>query len=270
MRTEEWLQELRAMGRLAQEGISGIWGTPEAGDELGVGAGGDTTILADKVIEDILVERLEAIGDVRLISEERGRVDIGEPTVTVIADPLDGSFNAKMGIPLFAISLALLEGGSTFGHMTAALVRNLVTGDEYYAVRGGGAFFNGGRIRTSSREEVSVIGMECHPNTSLALRQNLAIVEGDTRVRSLGCMSLDLCHVARGVFDAYVDVRGRVSRVVDMAAGNLIVVEAGGVVTDGRGGSLSGMALEVDTRLDFIASGNEKVHGKVLERLAGG
>jgi len=268
LKTKEWLDIFEQIGKEAQAKVSGLWGTSEARKEFGVGAGGDTTVLIDKVIEDYLIERLKAIGNVRLISEETGEVVFGEPDVTVIADPLDGSFNAKMGIPLFAISLALVEGGNELGDISGGYVRNLINGDEYQASQGGGAFFNDQAIRTSKNKEILTLGMESHPNTILALEQHLALVTKYTRIRSLGCISMDLCHVARGIFDTLVDVRGRTTRIVDIAAGKILIEEAGGLISDERGNTIDGARVEMDNRINFIASANKDIHDQVLKVLS--
>jgi myo-inositol-1(or 4)-monophosphatase len=222
----------------------------------------------DKVMEDLIVRQLEEIGDVRLISEERGTLEIGSPRMTVVADPLDGSFNAKMGISLFAMSLALVQGEPNLGNVVLGYVRNLVNGDEYYAMKGEGAFQNRAPISTSSRDEIKVLGMEPHPNTVIALEQQRALVDYDTRLRSLGCMALDLCYVANGIFDAMADVRGGLSRVLDMSAGKIIIEEAGGMVTDEKGRSLDQVSVDVSTRIDFIAAGNKDILEKIV-RVAG-
>jgi len=267
LKVREWLEAFELIGKEAQVEASRLWGTSKACKELGIGAGGDRTVLIDKVLEDGLVRRLKAIGNVRLLSEETGEKVFGQPKETVIADPLDGSFNAKMGIPIFAISLALIEKGDELGDMSVGYIRNLVNGDVYHAIKGHGAFFNGEPIETSTNKEIQVLGMESHPNTVLALEQHLALVKKDTRIRSLGCISLDLCHVARGIFDALVDVRERMTRIVDIAAGKVLVEEAGGRISDERGKSIDGTKIEMENRLNFIASANKDIHEQVLKTL---
>ena len=83
--------------------IMKLCGTEEGRKELSLGAGRDITLLIDKVAEDIIIEKIRD-KNIRLISEEIGIKDFGRPEVTIIADPLDGSFNAKRGIPIFACS----------------------------------------------------------------------------------------------------------------------------------------------------------------------
>jgi myo-inositol-1(or 4)-monophosphatase len=262
-----WLEVFRTVGRKAQRESQLIWGTPEACKELGRGAGGDRTVEMDRRLEDILINELKKVGDVRLLSEESGLLEFGEPNATIIADPLDGSYNAKMGIPIFTVSFALVEGAQRMGNITLGYIRNLLTGMEYIGIKGEGATFDGQPVKASDRTDVTVLGMECHPNTVLALRQSLAVVDNDTRFRSLGCASMDLCLVAKGVFDTVIDVRGQRSRIIDIAAGYRIVLEAGGLMTDNLGASLDTVEIKMSTRINFVASGNEVVHKKVLRML---
>lgn len=267
MKDEEWVEHFKEITDKAIVKAEELRGTRRAREKIGQGAGGDTTVVMDRVLEDIIIDRLKDIDNVRLISEERGVLEFGDPENIVVADPLDGSFNAKMGIPLFSMSLALARGGSTMGDLSIGLVRDLVSGDQYHAVRNGGAFVNGEPMESSEKQEIRVIGMEPHPNTILTLDQNRAIIEGDTRLRSLGCISLDLCYLARGIFDTFIDVRDRISRVLDIAAGKVIIEEAGGVLTDETGEGLGTVELDTGTRINFVAASNRIIHEKVLNIL---
>jgi len=262
-----WLEVFQKVGKRTQKESQVLWGTAEAKRELGCGAGGDKTVEIDRRIEDILIDEVKRAGNVRLLSEESGILEFGDPEVTIIADPLDGSFNAKMGIPVFTISLALVEHPATMGNITVGYVKNLLNGEEYIAIKGKGATIDGKPLKPSDRTDISVMAMECHPNTVLALRQSLAVVENDTRLRSLGCVSMDLCLVSRGVFDTIIDVRNRRSRIIDIAAGYRLVMEAGGMMTDENEGTLENVAVEMSTRINFVASGNLVVHKKILRML---
>lgn len=262
-----WLEVFQKVGKRAQKEAHTLWGTAEAKKELGCGAGGDKTVEIDRRIEDILIDEVRRAGDVRLLSEESGLLEFGDPEVTIIADPLDGSFNAKMGIPVFTISLALVDHPASMGNITVGYVKNLLNGEEYVAIKGKGATIDGKPLKPSDRTDISVMGMECHPNTVLALKQSLAVVENDTRLRSLGCVSMDLCLVARGVFDTIIDVRNRRSRIIDIAAGYRLIIEAGGMMTDEKERTLENVAVEMSTRINFVASGNLVVHKKILRML---
>ena len=126
-------------------------GTPGGREEVGLGAGGDQTIYLDQLAEGIVVRHLEQAyrSGLRfhLISEELGERDFGGAGL-VLADPLDGSVNAKMGLPYYAVVLAVTEG-DRFRDVRLGYVQNLVTGDEFHAIEGGGAFRNGTPLQPS-------------------------------------------------------------------------------------------------------------------------
>ena len=105
---KEWLTIFREMGHEVSDQTLKLYGRPEGAEKLGIGAGGDITLKLDKIAEDIIITKLMSLGNVKLISEEIGETSFGEPEVVIIADPLDGSTNAKQGIPQFSISLAVL------------------------------------------------------------------------------------------------------------------------------------------------------------------
>src|SRR5512139_3821656 len=118
---------------------------------LGKGAGGDKTFPVDRWAEDIIIaalEKAQGFGEAfTLISEELGIRKFGDGKKVVLVDPIDGSNNAKNGVPFFATSLALLNG-DTLSTLAVGYVINLAAGDEFWAVRGQGAYRNGSRIRT--------------------------------------------------------------------------------------------------------------------------
>jgi len=160
-----------------------------------------------------------ARADVGVLSEESGLRDADRPLLVVV-DPLDGSTNAAQGIPWFATSLCVLDGDGPL----AALVVNLATGDRYEARRGEGAWRNGEPIRPSGCVTVgrAIVGLSGFPQRSLGWKQ----------YRALGAAALDLCAVACGVLDAYVDCSRDAHGVWDYLGGLLVCQEAGAVVVD--------------------------------------
>jgi myo-inositol-1(or 4)-monophosphatase len=156
---------------------------------------------------------------VGVLSEESGleRPDADE---IVIIDPVDGSTNASRGIPWYATSLCLVDADGP----AAALVVNLASGVRYWAERGGGAFCDGEPIRGSGLEDIgqAIIGLNGIPPKHLGYAQS----------RVLGAVALDLCLVASGVLDGYVDCISEAHGAWDHAGGSLICREAGAVVAD--------------------------------------
>src|SRR5512140_2209081 len=155
MTNEQWLEIFKGIGTKMREGIAAILAKEGGTVPLGKGAGGDKTFPVDKWAEDIIIAALEQAqreGEgFTLISEEMGVRKFGEGEKIVLVDPIDGSNNAKSGIPFFSTSLALLSG-RTLDTLAAGYVVNLAAGDEFWALRGKGAFKNGSRIRTSATQ----------------------------------------------------------------------------------------------------------------------
>lgn len=265
-----WLKVFRALGARAQRIARPLAGTPAGRRSLGRGASGDTTVALDKKLEDIVVAACRRAGGVRLLSEELGVRNFGRPGASLIVDPLDGSTNAVNGIGFYAVSYALAGVEPTLGNVKSGYVRNLISGEEYWAVKGRGAFRNGRRIRAHRGPELAVLLLELSPGQLTAVDRARALLEKADKVRCLGSMALDLCLVASGGASATVDVRGGLGRPLDASAGKLILEEAGGVMTDAVGMSADGMKIDLDGRWDSIACANPAVHQKVLSLVTPG
>ncbi|UCE39412.1 MAG: hypothetical protein JSW00_09380 [Thermoplasmata archaeon] len=261
---DNWLEIFSEIGKEAQEVALSISGKKEAKRTLGRGAGGDITRGIDKAVEDVILKKLKDIGNVKLISEECGVIELGNAQEIVIADPLDGSGNAKDGIPLFAISLALASSEAKIGRIDVGYVRNLVTGDEYHAIRGKGSYLNGKRISTSKSNILSAVGLELHPHTPESLMSAMKVMNVANRTRCFGSVALDICFVAQGALSGYVDLRDT-CRLLDISSAQLIVKEAGGIITDDFGMSLDEKEINVTNWSNLIIAGNSDLHEKLLE-----
>ncbi len=263
MNAKEWERYLLSATEEVRKRVSPLATRGGRGRTVGVGAAGDHTIYADKLAETILLQRLGKVGGVRVLSEEAGDAgDEGGWTLAVV-DPLDGSSNFERGIPFYCTSVAVAEGGTLDG-VVAGVVRDLVTGDAYSATKGGGARKNGRPIKASRRSGAadSVVGIDLSRGPP-GLAQGLApLLAGIKRQVHLGANALELCYLAEGKTDAFVDLRGSM-RITDFAAAYLVAAEAGAVVTDGRGGRLS-PKFDLAHRFSFVASGNAAMHRQVL------
>ena len=163
---------------------------------------------------------------VNVLSEEAGYIDRGMDR-TLVIDPIDGTFNAILGLPFFSVSMAV--GTSSMMDLEHGIVQNLVTGDVYEAVKGGGATLNGKRLRVRRYDPKNgallvYVGKYAHPQT-------MEVIHMSNRTRAMGCASLEMCMVAEGKFDAYymnAQVHKKSIRVVDIAASALVLREAGG------------------------------------------
>jgi myo-inositol-1(or 4)-monophosphatase len=215
---------------------------------------------ADRRAEEVLREELtQARPGYSFLGEEGGRHAGPDKTHTWIVDPLDGTSNFLHGIPHFAISIALEREGT----IVAGLIYNPANDDLFTAERGKGAFLNDHRLRVAGRrrlaEAVVVCGMPHLGRGDLALGlKEIAAVQGKVAgLRRFGAAALDLAWVAAGRFDAYWE---RDLSPWDMAAGVILVREAGGYATDLDGGESPWVAGD-------IAAGNETMHRELLHLL---
>ncbi len=217
---------------------------------------------ADRRAEEILHEQLSrARPGYGFVGEEGGRREGADKTHTWIVDPLDGTSNFLHGIPHFAISIALEREGT----IVAGLIYNPANEELFTAERGKGAFLNDQRLRVAARQRlvdaVIACGLPHHGKGDLALfRTEFAAVQDKVAgLRRFGAATLDLAWVAAGRLDAYWE---RDISPWDMAAGLLMVREAGGYVTDLDGGD----AMLVK---GHIIAGNETMHRELLRLLRG-
>ncbi len=230
---------------------------------VGTGASGDKTLLADKKAEEELVRALLKVEGLKVLSEEAG--ERGDPRAKLLAivDPLDGSSNFERGIPFYCTSVSIAEG-SSLGDIAYGIVRNLVTGEVYSATRGGGATKNGKRIKTSRVKSPgkAVVGVDLS-RTKASLVSGLArLVVSVNRQVHYGANVLELCYLAEGRIDAFVDMRERM-RITDFAAGYLIAKEAGATITD-PGGSELRPSFDLKERFSYVAAANAVLHKRIL------
>jgi myo-inositol-1(or 4)-monophosphatase len=242
-----------------EKAVSELIGKPEAGAALRIGADGTPTELIDEAAENAALRVLEADGRSMLfISEEIGEKKLGKsPEFTFVLDPIDGTFNAVNNIPFYCVPVAI--GDSNLSDIRYGFVKNLVTGDIFTGEREKGAFLNGKKINVSSHAKLSELSVISYSHRPYAISINNHKVR---RVRVFGCAALELCYIASGIFDAFIDMRGML-RITDIAAGKIIVEEAGGMVSDGKG-ELLNTPLDVKQKVNIVAS-NGHIHNKLLD-----
>ncbi len=265
----ELTQLLLSACRRAREVILSQLGNREAWTVVGRGAGGDETLLIDRLAEEAIVEQLKQEGiEFVLISEEAGRTSFGpSPSVYVIADPLDGTHNARTGIPFFAVSLAAAEK-PMLSSVVAAAVVDVVGGEEFYAAKGEGAYLDGERLVSPRKRELfeATIGVSVSrsPRAVESLRRVLSRARN---VRQLGANALEMCYVAAGRLDAFMDLRNRI-RAIDVAAGCLIIREAGGVIALANP-EVALREIDPQLRLSYVAATNKGLLEEILELIEG-
>jgi myo-inositol-1(or 4)-monophosphatase len=232
----DWLGAARGAVRELREMLTAVPTTEQRARETGDrGKGGDRTLEIDAAAEAAVFRRLEALHAeghrFTAISEERGRVEFGGGSVLVVIDPLDGSRNAKRGLPQFALSLAVADG-PTMADVGFGFVHDFGPAEEWVARRGEGAWRNGVRLDPGVPErrvggKLELLGVEsADPRRVRDAAEPLAAAAH--RLRALGAIAVSLCQVAGARLDGMVTLRR--SRAVDVAAGQLIVREAGGYV----------------------------------------
>jgi myo-inositol-1(or 4)-monophosphatase len=232
----DWLGAARAAVRELQEVLAAAPTTVERARETGTrGEGGDATLEIDAAAEEAVFRRLEALHREGhrfvAISEERGRIDFGGGPVRVVIDPLDGSKNAKRGLPHHALSLAVADGG-TMADVRFGFVHDFGAGEEWVARRGQGATLNGASLDPTVRErrvggKLELLGIESADPRWVRDSAD-ALAETAHRLRAIGAIAVTLCQVAAARLDGMVTLRR--CRAVDVAAAQLIVREAGGRV----------------------------------------
>lgn len=204
---------------------------------------------SDLVADDAAIAVLSAAG-FGVLSEESG-LHAAPGGLLAVLDPVDGSTNASRGIPWFATSVCVLDDEGPL----AALVVNQASGVRYQAVRGGGARRDGAVIAPSSVHELrrAIVGLSGYPPRHLGWRQ----------YRVLGAVALDLCAVAEGMLDGYVDCAGSSHASWDYLGGMLVCQEAGAAVADATGRDL--VVRDAGVRRNPVAGGTPELLAALLE-----
>ena len=235
--------------------------------DLGRGAGGDPMKLVDLAAEKAIVEVLQQHSiSFTLISEESGVKEFGKKPKQcyVTVDPIDGTTNLVRGLPFYASSIAV-SAKPVLSSVYAALVSDLFHDTTYTTLKGKGAYRDGGRINPSALAslEEAVMGLDLNTYKVRDIAPQLTdLIQETKHIRHFGANALELCYVADGTTDAFVDIRGKL-RPTDMAAGFLILREAGGIITTPEGEALD-VKLDPKPKIKFIASGNTQIHKVIL------
>ena len=234
---------------------------------LGVGAGGDAMKPVDLAAETAIVDTLQQHDiSFTLISEESGIKKFGaKPEECFLtADPIDGTTNLMHGLPFFASSIGV-SNKPEIADVYAGMVIDLAHDVTYTAFKGEGAYRNRKKMETSKTVSLdeAVIGLDLNTFKSKTVVPKVTtLIENTKHIRHYGANALEICYVANGLTDAFIDLRGKI-RTTDIAAGFLIVKEAGGVVTTPDNQTLN-IKLDPTQKLSFIASGNLQIHQKIV------
>jgi myo-inositol-1(or 4)-monophosphatase len=257
----DWLGACRRAVAGLHQMLADAPSTAERARETGSrGIGGDRTLVIDELAESIVFAELDALHAAgyrfHAISEERGEVDYGGTAVRVIIDPIDGSLNAKRGIPHHALSVAVADG-ETMADVAFAYVYDFGPAEEWRAIRGEGAWCNDVVLDREAGERrgrdgrLEVIGIESSDPRWVAASID-RLVGTSYRLRAMGTIASSLCQVAAARFDAMLTLRN--GRGVDSAAGQLIVREGGGYVSFPRYEDPLGAPLDATPATPVIAA----------------
>ncbi len=234
----------------------GLAGTAHASRQMGRGAGGDMSRRIDQIAEKTVIDIIRKRGiDATIIGEECGRIEGRQGYI--IMDAIDGTTNAVRGIPFYCCSIAYATH-FRLSTVTDAAIIDLAMGDLYYASKGKGAFLNG--RRTSAKKESPpdpTIGINVSGVKPAVVERLAPIIAKADHTRQFGANALEMCFLARGLLDAYIDLRGKI-RPTDIAAGYLIAREAGASVYSADGSDLES-DLDVKTRLSYVAVANDRM-----------
>jgi myo-inositol-1(or 4)-monophosphatase len=266
----DWMETLKECAQKMRTAALKYYGLPEAAEGFGVGAGGDTSKRIDLAAEKALIDCLSTHGvSCTLVSEEAGTKKLGsEPSeFYVITDPVDGTTNAVHGVP-FSANVIAVSSSPWLRDIEEAIVTDIIHNVNYTAQKNRGAFKNGKQIKTSETTDIeeALIGVDLN---TFQIENVVTKLEGLFRrgkhFRHFGANALDLCYVADGSTDAFIDIREKL-RVTDMAASYLILREAGGIIVSPEGKELDA-PLEATQRLSFIAAANNRIYEAIQEAL---
>jgi myo-inositol-1(or 4)-monophosphatase len=225
-------------------------GRAEREPVVGAGEGGDETTAVDAAAERAILAHFEGN---RIVTEEAGIH--GDGPFTIVIDPIDGSLNAKRGIPFFSISIAVADGG-TMDDVVFGYVHDFGTGEEWTASRGGGARLNEAQLTERPKDRIEILSFEA---TTLAyVTENAARFDGVAyRLRIMGSLAISLCHLAAGRIDGVVSLKP--ARSVDIAAAQLLVREQGLAIDLPDDPPFGSAPLDLEGRSRVAAAGNDEL-----------
>ncbi len=265
------LEIFKRIGRRLFENMPEILRQFSSGEFIKIGASGDRTYPVDQKAEEIIIDELDNFhregARFSLISEEYGYKDYGDRVRKILVDPVDGSNNARTGIPFYSTSIAFVDG-ENLENTRAGYVINLVNGDEFWAIEGEGAYMsrvhfpNGKGIKTSGDTEIGIILYEA-ASPSRDLVRIIPLIKRSNRTRCLGSTALDFSYLAKGSYSLLIIPFP--SRSFDYAAGWVILKEAGGVTTDLDGNDIGKTLVGVERTVSILASANREIHKKAIE-----
>jgi myo-inositol-1(or 4)-monophosphatase len=251
-----WLELCRAAVADVEDVLASMPTREERGRPIGRGKGGDTTIAVDAAAERAVLAHFD-LPDVRIVSEEIGIKGTGP--VTIVVDPIDGSQNAERGIPYFALCVAVAEG-ETMDDVVFGFVHDFGAGEEWSAVRGGGAFLDGKPLTGEPGDPIEFMSLEA-TRADLILDRLTRLAPLTDRVRVMGAQAITFCHLAAGRTDAVVCLKP--SRSVDFAGAQLLIRERGFAIEAIDGPPVGQLPLDLRPHSRICAARNERLTAEI-------
>ena len=263
------LKALTEMAKSIYREAHPLLGSNNSGVIVGRGFGGDNTRLIDRVAEETVIKYIRDKNiPCIFIGEENGILKFEDKADTyLVVDAIDGTTNAIRGLKFTSASLAVASG-DTLKDIELAVVISLSNGNLYAAEKGRGAWLNGKRIKTSNVSDLSesIVSIDIS-STPERLEWIIPIMKAAKRIRSLGSTSLEICHVASGIMDAHIDLRGKI-RTLDFAAAMLILKESGGIFGFlDRDEHDEEIPLTRLKRFSIIAAATEELYSQIISRI---
>ena len=266
----DWLRVCRAAAGDVRRALAELPARADREPVVGTGAGGDETTAIDAAAERAILARLGELhrdgAAFTLVSEELGEHRFGaDGVLRVVLDPIDGSLNAKRGIPFFSLSIAVADG-PTMGDVVFAYVHDFGTREEWTAERGAGARLDGAPIDgPAPKERIEILSLEA-TRTSLVAEKAPALVDLAYRLRVMGSLAISLCHLAAGRVDAVCSLKR--ARAVDIAAAQLLVRERGLAIQLPEAGPFDDAPLDTHARSRVVAAGTPEICGRLAAAIA--
>jgi myo-inositol-1(or 4)-monophosphatase len=265
----DWLAFCRTAVAALDRALAELPTRTEREPSTGMGEGGDETTAIDAAAEAAIVLLLEELheegAEFTLVSEELGERSFGSGGLRVVVDPIDGSLNAKRGIPFFSLSVAIADGAA-MKNVFFGYVYDFGTREEWTARRGEGVWLNGAAVGGPvPKEEIEVLSFEA-TRTDLVAEKVAGMVGLAYRIRIMGSLALSLCHLAAGRVDAVCSLKP--ARSVDIAAGQLLVRERGLAVDLPEAPPFADAPLDVVARSRIVAAGTEERCAELYARLS--
>ena len=263
--TDKWLETCRAAVADVRRVLDAMPTRADREPVVRQGLGGDETTAIDDAVENTVVALLnERHDDYTLVSEEIGEVVKGSGRPWLVLDPVDGSLNAKRGVPHFCLSVAVADG-PTMGDVTFGYVYDFGSGEEWTARRGEGAWLDGRPLGAERpKDEIEILAFEATLTSSIA--EKAANVVGVAyRLRVMGSLALALCYLAAGRLDGVCSLKN--ARSVDIAAGQLLVREVGLAIDLPQTPPFEDAPLDLEGRSRVVAAATPELCARLATAL---